>query len=69
MWCLDYGAYVDLLSTKYAPLGLLPVGDAEGDYATVDVPAQDLRAIRRAILNIADFYSEQSIQLPLDGFR
>ena len=69
VWSLDYGAYVDLLSTKYAPLGLLPFGVDEGEYADADVPAQDLRAIRRAILNIAEFYSEQSIQVPLDGFR
>lgn len=68
VWSLDYGAYVDLLSTKYAPLGLLPIGIDEGDYADVDVPAQDLRAIRRAILDIGEFYSEQSIQVPLDGF-
>jgi hypothetical protein len=69
VWSLDYGAYVDLLSTKYAPLGLLAVGTDDAQYADVDVPEQDLRAIRRAILNIADFYGEQSIQVPLDGFR
>lgn len=48
---IDYGCYVDLLTTARAPLGLLP-GEAE-DY--VDVPPDDYRAIRRAILDLDKF--------------
>ena len=48
VWVIDYGAYVDLISTKYEPKGVLAVGsDDEPEWAAV--PSQDLRAIRRAI--------------------
>ncbi|WP_198517741.1 hypothetical protein [Microbacterium lacus] len=57
VWSIDYGAYVDLLLTKNAPAGALAIGDSEDDYAPVDVPSQDLRAIRRAILDLSDFES------------
>lgn len=71
VWGIDYGAYVDLLQTKFAPLGALPIGSESDDegYADVDVPSQDLRAIRRAILDLDDFYSAQAIQPELDGLR
>jgi hypothetical protein len=54
VYVIDYGAYVDLILTQYAPQGLLPIGDdTDGGY--VDVPTQDLRAIRRAILDLDAF--------------
>lgn len=50
---LDYGCYVDLLTTQRAPLGLL---NADGDQAAyVEVPPDDYRSIRRAILDLNDF--------------
>ena len=30
VWMIDYGAYIDLIQTKYAPLGMLAGAD-EGD--------------------------------------
>lgn len=48
---IDFGCYVDLLITVKAPLGLLP--DNEGTY--LEVPPDDYRAIRRAILNLDNF--------------
>ena len=54
VYVIDYGAYVDLTNTQYAPQGMLPFGDAaEGGY--VEVPTQDLRAIRRAVLDLDAF--------------
>ena len=50
---LDYGCYVELMTTKNKPKGLLP-SDAEGENF-VEVPADDYRAIRRAILDIDEF--------------
>ena len=47
---IDYGCYVDLLTTARAPAGLLPAGEA-GAPQYVDVPPDDYRAIRRAILD------------------
>lgn len=52
---LDYGCYVDLVTTVKAPLGLLALDD--GDY--VDVPPDDYRSIRRAILDLGSFYSRR----------
>jgi hypothetical protein len=65
VWVIDYGAYVDLINTKSAPEVMLPFDDENsgndgngGDW--VDVPIQDLRAIRRAILDVEDFIRNTS---------
>jgi len=50
---LDFGCYVDLLTTARAPVGLLPSDD--GSAAYVEVPPDDYRSIRRAILNLEQF--------------
>jgi hypothetical protein len=66
VYLIDYGAYVDLIQTKYAPQGTLPLGEDGGDGETdgyADVPPTDLRAIRRAILDLDEFlnaYSEHA---------
>ena len=53
---IDYGAYVDLITTKNEPQGALPLnGDDGQDAGYVDVPPQDLRAIRRAVLDLDEF--------------
>src|SRR5450755_1106797 len=52
VYVIDYGAYVDLIHTQYEPQGTL-LADTEGVY--VEVPTQDLRAIRRSILNLDEF--------------
>jgi hypothetical protein len=49
---LDYGCYVDLLLTAKAPAGLLASDDSE---EFLEVPPDDYRAIRRAILDIDEF--------------
>ncbi|CAM3320659.1 hypothetical protein DFJ75_5013 [Williamsia muralis] len=59
VWTIDYGAYVDLVRTKYAPQGLFQLED-DTYVSGVDVPTQDLRAIRRAILDLDSF--RQSIE-------
>lgn len=53
---LDFGCYIDLIATARAPLGLLQL-DSNGDDAAqfVDVPPDDYRSIRRAILNLNEF--------------
>lgn len=56
VYVIDYGAYVDLIHTKSEPLGTLPlegINDEDTDY--VEVPTQDLRAIRRAVLDLEEF--------------
>ncbi len=61
VWVIDYGAYVDLISTKYEPKGTIAVGSEE-DPEWITVPTQDLRAIRRAILDLGRFYDERERQ-------
>lgn len=55
IWNIDYGAYIDLVQTKNAPQGALAAGEGPEDFVTVDVPPQDHRAIRRAILVLSEF--------------
>lgn len=53
---IDYGCYVDLLTTSKAPTGLLPGGTENfSDGSFTEVPPDDYRAIRRAILSLGDF--------------
>lgn len=47
---IDYGCYVDLINTSKAPEGLFVANDDE----IVEVPKDDYRSIRRAILRDAD---------------
>ena len=54
-WGLDYGCYVDLISTTRAPQGVFRVELDVGDEGFVDVPSDDYRSIRRAILDLAAF--------------
>src|SRR5690606_5215089 len=53
---LDYGCYVDLITTQRAPQGLLQL-DTDPDEAAeyVEVPPDDYRSIRRAILDLREF--------------
>jgi hypothetical protein len=60
---LDYGCYVDLLATTKAPEKLL---DLDEPGASVSVPSDDYRAIRRAILDLGSF-QQRSRKLPLDS--
>ncbi len=54
---LDYGCYVDLLNTSHAPEGLLQIDGTKSDVAPqfIEVPPDDYRAIRRAILDLSKF--------------
>ena len=52
---LDFGCYVDLVSTSKAPIGLLNYEDDESGVQYTEVPPDDYRSIRRAILDLDDF--------------
>lgn len=52
---IDYGCYVDLINTKQAPESLFSAILADGvDEVSVEVPQDDYRSIRRAILTPKD---------------
>ncbi|WP_312203435.1 hypothetical protein [Anaerospora hongkongensis] len=53
VYAIDYGCYVDLVNTSRAPQGLFQADTDLGE-EIIDVPANDYRSIRRAILNIND---------------
>jgi hypothetical protein len=52
---IDYGCYVDLINTQKAPKGLFDIAPEDASESTfVEVPSDDYRSIRRAILTEAD---------------
>jgi perosamine synthetase len=62
VYSIDYGCYVDLLNTKNAPKGLFEAAEDEDDTEIyIDVPKTDYRAIRRAILDLDEFYKQNII--------
>ena len=57
---IDYGCYVNLLRTTSAPQGMLNIGVDEDTlygvmYDDLEVPKDDYRAIRRAVLELPDW--------------
>jgi hypothetical protein len=57
---LDYGCYVDVIGTASAPKGLFEADTDEGENTMVDVPKDDYRSIRRAILDFEEFSKASS---------
>lgn len=60
VYSIDYGCYVELINTANAPKGLFEAIDDSSeleDSIFVEVPKNDYRAIRRAILNLEEFYN------------
>ncbi len=53
---LDYGCYVDLINTDKYPEGLL-LTDSSQLFVDFDVPVDDGRSYRRAILDLEQFYA------------
>lgn len=62
---LDYGCYVDLINTQKNPEGLLPYDGEDGEHF-IEVPPDDYRSIRRAILNLDEFESAHPDSASLD---
>lgn len=58
VFTLDYGCYVDLINSSFAPRGLFEAIEEEANAAVkyIDVPHTDYRSIRRAILDLPEFY-------------
>jgi hypothetical protein len=52
---LDYGCYVELTATAKAPQGLFEAEVDDGTVRYVEVPEDDYRSIRRAILDVSEF--------------
>ncbi len=60
---VDYGCYVDLINTSRATQGLLPFDESpDGAQKFIDVPPDDYRSIRRAILDLERFDGVQKAE-------
>lgn len=57
VYSIDYGCYVDLKNTSREPRGLFEAEWAEDQVGFISVPQNDYRAIRRAVLNLEEFYN------------
>jgi hypothetical protein len=55
---LDFGCYVELMTTARAPEGMFEAEHDDGNVRFVEVPQDDYRSIRRAILHLAQFEEE-----------
>jgi hypothetical protein len=62
---LDFGCYVELINTTKVPQGLFQAGEGEGEW--VEVPQDDYRSIRRAILDLDAFEGRQRQMTLSDG--
>ena len=60
VYSIDYGCYVDLINTARAPKGLFEDEIEDDQTEFIDVPRDDYRSIRRAILDLSKFYSSIS---------
>ena len=58
---LDYGCYVDVIGTASAPRGLFEADTDESTNTMVEVPKDDYRSIRRAILDFDEFSKSSAI--------
>lgn len=57
VYAIDYGCYCNLINTKNNPKCLFQAEADDGGEIDVEVPADDYRSIRRAILKLDEFYT------------
>lgn len=62
-YAIDYGCYVHLINTKYKPQALLIDINEDGTDEICQVPKEDYRSIRRAVLKMEDFYNWKKYQI------
>lgn len=57
VYSIDYGCYIDLINTSRYPIGLYIVGEEVDESQYTEVPVNDYRSIRRAVLDLKEFYA------------
>ena len=62
LYTLDYGCYVELMSSSSAPLGLIIESDENDELKYIEIPKSDYRSVKNSIL---DFESCQQLRLNL----
>lgn len=63
LYALDYGCYVELMSSKNAPLGLIIESDENDEIQYIEVPKSDYRSVRNAILNLDEVSGQLRLNL------
>lgn len=67
VYSIDYGCYVELINTTRFPLGLFEEELENGVIEYCQVPRDDYRSIRRAILNMDEFLRNQNNSPKTEG--
>ncbi|PQO21994.1 hypothetical protein C2I36_15425 [Rhodobacteraceae bacterium WD3A24] len=60
VWKVDYGCYVDLINTAKSPTGFLFPDTELSDAGEIEVPEDDYRAVRRAVLDLSEFEKDNA---------
>ncbi|HEN3576780.1 TPA: hypothetical protein U5E05_004121, partial [Yersinia enterocolitica] len=78
LYTLDYGCYVELISSSSAPLGLIIASDESDELKYIEVPKSDYRSVKNSILDFEDLNSQlrlnlvmstDHIQLPINSIK
>ena len=62
LYTLDYGCYVQLMSSSSAPLGLIIESDENDELKYIEIPKSDYRSVKNSIL---DFENDHQLRLNL----
>jgi len=63
LYALDYGCYVDLMTSKNAPLGLIIEADENNELHYIEVPKSDYRSVRNSILDLDNDNGQMRLNL------
>lgn len=64
LYALDYGCYVDLMSSRDAPKGLIIESDLpNGSNDYIEIPKTDYRSIKNSILDLEKYYNQGRLPL------
>lgn len=63
LYTLDYGCYVELMSSKNAPLGLIIDCNDNNELQYIEIPKSDYRSVRNSILDLDDSNGQLRLNL------
>lgn len=75
LYTLDYGCYVELMSSSSAPLGLIIESDENNELKYIEIPKSDYRSVKNSILDFENAHqlrlslvtSSEDLQLPINN--
>ncbi|WP_339686037.1 hypothetical protein [uncultured Pseudoalteromonas sp.] len=65
LYVLDYGCYVNLMSSTNAPKGLIIEADSDDESQYIEIPKADYRSVKNSILDIEVLLNEKQGRLDL----